>query len=191
MSKSLVFPVLETQRTILQLACQDNVEEIINYYQRNQKHLEPFEPVKAESFYTKSYWSDEISDRLYKFREDRSLKLFLYLKSNPQEIIGSINFDNFVRGAFQACTLGYGLAGNLEGQGLMSEGLEVAIKYVFEQLNFHRIMAVYLPHNQRSGKLLKRLGFVVEGYMCDYLMINGQWQDHIFTSLLNPNWQSK
>lgn len=30
---------------------------------------------------------------------------------------------------------------------------------------------------------------VVEGYARDYLMINGQWQDHILTSLINRNWQ--
>ena len=53
----------------------------------------------------------------------------------------------------------------------------------------HRIIAAYLPHNQRSGKLLKQLGFVVEGYARDDLMINGQWQDHILTSLINHNWQ--
>ncbi len=191
MQKSLVLPVLETKRTILRLACQDDLEEIISYYQRNKKHLEPFEPIRNDHFYTISYWSSEVSDRLQDFREDRSLKLFLFFKNNPQEIIGSINFGNFIRGVFQSCTLGYSLAEKFQGQGLMTKALEVAIKYVFKEVNLHRIMAVYLPHNQSSGRLLKRLGFMVEGYMYDYLMINGQWQDHIFTSLLNPHWQSK
>jgi ribosomal-protein-alanine N-acetyltransferase len=72
----------------------------------------------------------------------------------------------------------------------MTEALKVAINYVFIELNLHRIMAAYIPHNQRSGRLLKRLGFLVEGYARDYLMIDGQWQDHILTSLINPNWQS-
>lgn len=52
-------------------------------------------------------------------------------------------------------------------------------------------MAAYLPHNQRSAKLLKRLGFVVEGYACDYLTIDGQWEDHILTSLTNCNWKDR
>jgi ribosomal-protein-alanine N-acetyltransferase len=30
----------------------------------------------------------------------------------------------------------------------------------------------------------------VEGYARDYLMINGKWEDHIFTSLINPHWRS-
>ncbi len=71
----------------------------------------------------------------------------------------------------------------------MTEALQVAISYVFTELNMHRIMASYIPHNQRSGMLLKRLGFVVEGYARDYLMINGQWQDHILTSLTNYKWK--
>jgi ribosomal-protein-alanine N-acetyltransferase len=72
----------------------------------------------------------------------------------------------------------------------MTEALSIAINYVFEELNLHRIMANYMPHNRRSGNVLKRLGFVVEGYARDYLMINGKWEDHIFTSLINPHWRS-
>jgi ribosomal-protein-alanine N-acetyltransferase len=34
-----------------------------------------------------------------------------------------------------------------------------------------------MPHNRRSGNVLKRAGFVVEGYARDYLMINGKWED--------------
>ncbi len=62
-----------------------------------------------------------------------------------------------------------------------------------EKMNMLRMNATwyYLPHNQRSGKLLKRLGFVAEGYARDYLMINGQWEDRILTSLINPNWKSE
>jgi ribosomal-protein-alanine N-acetyltransferase len=58
---------------------------------------------------------------------------------------------------------------------------------LFGELGFHRIMANYLPHNERSGRLLRRLGFVVEGYARDYLYIHGAWRDHILTALTNPD----
>lgn len=32
------------------------------------------------------------------------------------------------------------------------------------------------------------LGFKVEGYAYDYLLINGRWEDHVLTSLTNPAW---
>ena len=47
-----------------------------------------------------------------------------------------------------------------------------------------------MPHILSSGNLLKRLGFVVEGYARDYLMINNQWQDHVLTSLINSQWET-
>ena len=181
---------LESARTILRLAETDDIPAIINYYISNTAHLAPFEPIRAEDFYTDSYWCKEVKARLDAFNADQSLKLFLFEKEHSKVIIGSVNFANFVRGVFQSCTLGYSVAGPFEGKGYMNEALKVAISYVFTELNMHRIMAAYLPHNQRSSLLLKRLGFVVEGYAHDYLMIDGQWQDHILTSLINYSWQS-
>ena len=49
-------------------------------------------------------------------------------------------------------------------------------------------MANYMPHNHRSGKLLERLGFEREGYAKDYLLIDGQWRDHVLTALTNKEW---
>ncbi|MNR55956.1 ribosomal-protein-S5-alanine N-acetyltransferase [compost metagenome] len=46
-------------------------------------------------------------------------------------------------------------------------------------------MAHYMPENERSGALLKRLGFEVEGLARDYLKINGAWRDHVLTARIN------
>lgn len=181
-------PKLESARTILRLAEIDDVPAIIDYYTINRVHLAPFEPIRSEDFYSQSYWYKEVKARLDAFNADQSLKLFLFEKEHSKVIIGSINFANFVRGVFQSCTLGYSVAVAFQGKGYMGEALKVAIGYMFTELNMHRVMAAYLPHNQRSGLLLKRLGFVVEGYARDYLMINAQWQDHILTSIVNQNW---
>lgn len=54
----------------------------------------------------------------------------------------------------------------------------------------HRIMANYMPHNHRSGNLLKKIGFKPEGYAKAYLQINGEWQDYILMSLITKNNQS-
>ena len=73
---------------------------------------------------------------------------------------------------------------------MMAEALAGAIDFAFDSLHLHRIEANYMPHNRRSGNTLRRLGFVVEGYARDYLLINGKWEDHILTSLSNPHWES-
>jgi len=45
----------------------------------------------------------------------------------------------------------------------------------------------YLPTHERSGRLLRRLGFTVEGYARDYLLLDGEWRDHILTSLVSTS----
>ena len=70
----------------------------------------------------------------------------------------------------------------------MFEALQPLIRYMQRQERMHRIMANYMPHNHRSGKLLERLGFEREGYAKDYLLIDGQWRDHVLTALTNKEW---
>jgi ribosomal-protein-alanine N-acetyltransferase len=68
----------------------------------------------------------------------------------------------------------------------MREALLKANAYVFDSLGLHRIMANYMPSNERSAHVLDRLGFTREGLAKDYLKIDGRWEDHILTSLINP-----
>ena len=109
--------------------------------------------------------------------------------SLENQIIGFVNFNNIVRRVAQYCNIGYSLAADKQGQGFMEEALRHSIKYSFQVMNLHRVMANYMPHNVRSGNVLKRLGFTAEGFARDYLFINGRWEDHVLTSLTNDNWR--
>ena len=186
---TLRLPLIYSTRLLLRLGTKEDVSKIFNYLYQNQKHLAPWQPLWPSNFITQEFWQEQVEKNFKEFQCDYSLKLFIFKTTHSTEIIGQINFNNFVRGAAQFYYLGYGLAEIEQGKGYMAEALQVAINYVFKELNMHRVMANYIPENQRSGNVLKRLGFVVEGYARDYLLINGQWQDHILTSLTNKDWQ--
>jgi ribosomal-protein-alanine N-acetyltransferase len=94
-----------------------------------------------------------------------------------------------VRGAANFCNVGYSLAETAQSHGYMTEPFKASTEYIFQELNFHRIMANYMPHNRRSGNMLKKIGFVIEGYARDYILINSKWEDHVLTSLTNYNWK--
>jgi [ribosomal protein S5]-alanine N-acetyltransferase len=64
------------------------------------------------------------------------------------------------------------------GQGLMSEGVRLGIKYAFYTLNLHRVEANIQPENIASIGLVKRMSFAKEGFSRRYLYINGDWRDH-------------
>jgi len=182
-------PIITSDRLLLRIAIKEDIPQILKYFIENKSYLTPFYPQWADDFFTEQYWQYQLENTFLEFIHDQSLKLFIFPKKKPNVIIGTVNFSNFIRGAAHFCYVGYSLAETEQGKGYMTEGLKAAIQYVFDDLNFHRVMANYMPHNQRSGNVLKRLGFVVEGYARDYLLINGKWQDHILTSLTNPNWQ--
>jgi ribosomal-protein-alanine N-acetyltransferase len=186
----LELPFISSTRLLLRLATKEDVPEIIRYFRKNRGYLAPWVSFWPSNYLTKGFWQEQVEKNLKEFEYDQSLKLFIFKDPNFQEIVGSVNFNGFIRGAAQFCYLGYSLAEIEQSKGYMSEALGAATEYVFEELNMHRIVANYMPHNQRSGKVLKRLGFVVEGYAREYLLINGQWQDHILTSLTNKNWRA-
>ena len=182
------FPTLQGERVRLRLATADDIPQIIAFYQVNAAHFETVASPKPASFYTPQFWLAKVKASQTDFKSDRSCNLFIFDLSDIN-ILGFINLFGFIRGAFHACILGYGLAQSAQGKGLMSEALSLAIHYAFTKLNLHRIMANYNPTNERSGRLLRRLGFVVEGYAQNYLLVHGKWQDHVLTSLTNEQWQ--
>ena len=182
-------PQLTTPRLLIRLATKRDVHEIARYYRTNRAFLKPFEPTRSENFFAEDFWRGQVERNLIEFNYNQSLRLFVFEQAKPETIIGIINFTQFFREPMHACVLGYSLAESKQGNGYMSEAVGRSIQYIFNELNFHRIAANYMPRNQRSGNLLKKLGFVVEGYARDYLLINGKWEDHILTSLINLRWQ--
>ena len=159
-----------------------------DYCNRNKDHLAPWEPDRCADYYLLSHTRARIGDMLGQFREGRALPLVV-LDRQDNSVIATVNVSNIVRGIFQAGYLGYGLDQNYQGQGYMTEILTAGLPVIFERLRLHRLMANYIPQNQRSGALLKRLGFIEEGRASDYLFINGAWRDHILTAKTNPNFQ--
>lgn len=179
--------LIETPRLRVILPQVSFAPRYLAYVERNREHLGPWEPVRQGDYYTESFWRARIQADLQDFTADRALRLAVQWRHQPDgEVIGFCNYNHIIRGAFHATTLGYSLDERAVGQGVMFEALRATLTYVFHELGLHRVQANYMPINERSGRLLRRLGFVVEGYARDYLFINGAWRDHVLTALTNP-----
>lgn len=176
-------PRLVTPRLELVLAGPEFAGRMVDYYRRNAKHLEPWEPRRSPEFLNVGWWRRQLEANVAEYRADRGARMVLVLRGDPEaRVVGVANLANLVRGAFQACHLGYSIDHELEGQGYMSEALEELLRWAFEGLGLHRVMANYRPENERSGRLLARLGFEREGYARRYLHIDGAWRDHVLTA---------
>ncbi|RJT39429.1 GNAT family N-acetyltransferase [Rahnella woolbedingensis] len=156
------------------------------YFRENVHHLAPWEPLRPADFYSR----ETLRQRLINSFDEAACGTafqFGIICRETGDMLGACNFTGIVRGAFQACHLGYSVAENQQGKGVMHRALETAINFLFSEQKLHRIMASYIPDNHKSERVLQRLGFEREGYARSYLKIAGRWQDHVLTSLVSPD----
>jgi len=100
-----------------------------------------------------------------------------------------INVSEIVRGALHSAYLGYYAFVPHAGRGYMTEGLALALNWVFGELRLHRVEANIQPGNDASRALVRRLGFRREGFSARYLKIAGRWRDHERWALVAEDWR--
>lgn len=151
----------------------------------NRAFHKPYSPLRNDSYFELSHWEKYKADYIEQRRSPSFHEFRAALVSRENKILAAMNLTNIVRGPMQAAFLGFSVDQRFEGKGLMSVSLKHVLQFAFENLGLNRIMANHLPSNERSSRLLTRLGFEVEGHAKRYLKINGVWEDHILTAKLN------
>ena len=181
---------LMTRRLCLWIPQSEHAAEVLEYHHANRRHLERWVPSArplTDDHYTEKFWRRRLLRAERERSEGTAIRFVVSWRDiEPRPILGTAALTAIVRGPHQRCLLGYGLAESEQGKGIMTEALRALIDHGFGALRLHRIMANYMPSNARSGAVLKRLGFTVEGYARDYLFVNGRWRDHILSALCNP-----
>lgn len=178
---------LHTPRLVVRTRTEQDAASLCAYYTRNKAHFEGTDPPRPEGFYTEAFWRKNIADTAHEYAMGTSLRTVFALNGAPGHVVGAAALTQVQRGPFLAAYLGYSLDANLQGQGLMTEGLRALIQHAFSPMGLHRIMANYLPENVRSAGVLARLGFEREGLAKNYLYVGGAWRDHVLTALVNPD----
>jgi ribosomal-protein-alanine N-acetyltransferase len=101
------------------------------------------------------------------------------VRSKCGGLAGVINLNGILRGAFCNAYLGYYALSPYNGRGLMRAGLAAVIEAAFSpEHELHRLEANIQPDNVRSSRLIKSLGFRLEGHSPNYLKIGGTWCSH-------------
>jgi ribosomal-protein-alanine N-acetyltransferase len=150
---------------------------------KNKLYLQPWEPLWSINELERSSFVKRVRMFERLSHNDQAYSFLIY-KSDNEDFIGEVNISNVQRGIIQSCTIGYWIAKDCEGKGMMSESLELVKKFIFNELKLHRIEAACLPHNIPSLKLLLKNGFIKEGTARKLLKINDKWQDHTVLSFI-------
>ena len=78
------------------------------------------------------------------------------------ELIGDIAVTRWNEDR-ESCELGYCLCRRYWNQGLMTEALGRVIRYLFDTVGFHRILARHDAANPASGRVMEKCGLRYEG----------------------------
>ena len=182
---------LTTPRLALEPMAPQHALRLAQFFIRNEAHLRPWDPPRPRGISEPEFWSIEAQRALEDQSDGAVARWVLIPHGDTSRIVGRVNFTQIVRGPFQSCMLGYAIDAECQGQGLMYEALQAALEHAFAVLRLHRVQANHLPENQRSARLLQRLGFRVEGLAREYLYINGAWRDHVLTALTYPRFDAR
>lgn len=161
----------------------EDFEEWAALRSRSRAFLEPWEPVWQEDDLTRRAFRQRVKRAQEEADADEAYAFFIH-RAQDEALVGGVTLGLVRRGVAQACTMGYWIGEPYAGQGLMTRAVRSVTAHAFTELGLRRIEAACLPHNERSRRLLERVGFQREGYAREYLCINGRWQDHLLYALL-------
>ncbi len=160
----------------------DDAAELTDLVRRNRRFLAPWEPERNEGYFTEAAQRAGLEQALTEYAAGRHVPWGI--ADQEGQLVGRININDIVRGAFQSGHLGYWVSEDANGRGVASSAVAEVLTLAFGTLGLHRLQAGTLRHNLGSQRVLERNGFVAFGVAADYLRIAGQWQDHVLYQLL-------
>lgn len=86
--------------------------------------------------------------------------------------------------------IGYSLATAHQGRGYAVEAVRRVLAYLFDERGLHRVSAECDARNERSARLLDRLGFRQEGHRVQSTWIKREWTDDLIFGLLATEWRA-
>ena len=144
----------------------------------NRAHLEPWEPVRPDTFFTVPGQALAIAGALAEWKAGTRYAFVVCDAGDGDRAIGNVTVANVVRGAWRSATLGYWVAAADCGRGHATEATRLAVAFAFAHAGLHRVQAAVLPRNTASARVLQKAGFRREGHALRYLEIAGRWEDH-------------
>lgn len=176
----------ETERLLLKVLSPDALREVMEFQWRNRELFEKYEPTLPENFYTAEHQQALLKCEFQLALKMETIRFYVFLKSDPSQIIGTVCLHDIRRFAYSYCEIGYKFDMAYQHMGYAREAVAMVLSVAFQTLGLHRVFARVMPENTPSIRLLESLHFTEEGVERECIQIQGVWQDHIRFALLNP-----
>jgi ribosomal-protein-alanine N-acetyltransferase len=146
-----------------------DAQSMLDLQLANRDFFAPFEPQRPGNFFTLE------GQREWLAAPER-LRWVILDDGVPAGFVG---ISNIVRGPLQSAILSYWVDQGRNGRGLASAAVAEVVTYAFGELDLHRLEAGTLVDNIASQRVLEKNGFERVGLARRYLLIGGEWRDHV------------
>jgi RimJ/RimL family protein N-acetyltransferase len=164
-------PALESKRLIMRKVTMNDAEDMFAYASNN----EVSRYVTWEAHRSLSDTKDFIRFILQNY-EDKKIAPWGIEHKESGKLIGTIDFVSWQVDHHRA-EIGYVLAPEYWGSGLMTEAAQKIIAFGFENMNLVRIQARCFVENLGSERVMQKAGMSFEGIIRKGMFVKGKHQD--------------
>lgn len=127
-----------------------------------------------------------INYSLQNYAKGEAIECFIFYEN---KLIGGVGFPR-IKPANNSGEIGYWLAKEYTGKGIMTNCVKKTIELGFNFLKLNKIIIRVAIGNQSSEKIARRLGFTQEGILREDIANKGSYLDGYTFGLLKSEWKA-
>ena len=167
----------------LRLLEEHHASEVFAAVERNREHLRHWLPW-VDATRTKDDGIAFIRSTLEMFAAHEGFTAGIWHRERVAGVIGTHRIDWRNR----RVELGYWLAREFEGRGIVTDACRVAITHLFREMDLNRVEIRCAAGNAKSSAIPRRLGFKLEGTHREAELVNGRYHDLLVFGMLKSEW---
>jgi [ribosomal protein S5]-alanine N-acetyltransferase len=175
-SRSIVSEAPSAARPLLSPLEREDIPALARLTRANREFLAPTSPLRPDEYFTDDGQECAALETLQAAKNGTALPMVIVDAAG--NLVGTLNFNSIIRGAFQSASIGYWVSRDRNGEGFASAAVAAAKQIASDQLGLHRLQAETLVDNEASQRVLIKNGFIQYGQAPDYLKIAGRWQEN-------------
>ncbi|MDI1444044.1 GNAT family N-acetyltransferase [Polyangium sp. 6x1] len=178
------FPTLETPRLVLRELVPADAEAIFRI-QSNPEVVRYF----GRAAHATLAETEKLLGTVFDAQRDVTAIRWVLSLKDTGELAGTCGFWRWNK-PHRCSEIGYELAPEYWGRGLMVEALRPILRYGFTEMELHRVEATIDPENQASRRVLEKLGFKRDALMRENWFHDGKFTDSAIYGLLEQEFLS-
>lgn len=181
-----MFPIYVDNDIEIRLLEKSIAKELYSLSDRNRSHLRKWLPW-VDGTTSISDTEKFIESGQKQFKKSNGFQAGIWYQGHIAGAIGIHEVDR----ANKKTSMGYWLAKDQEGKGIVTKSVRAVVDLSFNQLGLHRVEIRCATGNKKSLAIPERLGFKNEGTLREVEWLYDHFEDLVVYSILSTEWPSQ